>query len=506
MPPADHWALAVWTTIRLAVASAAIATAIGVPSAWAAARVMTSTRPQRRRLGRWWVRSMTLAVALPLILHAAAWEATAGKFGWLMQTMTGGNLLWVAWAHGVHGAALVGLGTLWGTTRIDPLAIQHARLDFSPADRWWRVRLPIALPWVGLSAVGVMTIAASEMSVADLHSVRTVADQFYLFYALDPDGTALWVTTVVPVSLAVPLTWLWYVASRGPRVRSAAGAAATPSAPDAGQTVIAPRSKRSFFDFLPILGLAASFLLVLGVPLVGLLLKAGHTVVVIGGGREIRWSLASCIDSIAAAPRLFADEYSWTLQLSLLTAGLVLLPAAGLARCGRVRPCVAGWIDVTMMTLVLIPGPIIGVAIARVFTADLPGFDRLATQTLVPTILAASVRAGVVAYAIFRRGFEQLDAPLWHAARLDGGNRWRVARVELPLLLPTALLAFLAAAIVASGDVAAVLPVIPPGVSTVGTRLFGLLHSGARYQEASLAFWYLAGILAPLLFLRRATA
>ena len=45
------------------------------------------------------------------------------------------------------------------------------------------------------------------------------------------------------------------------------------------------------------------------------------------------------------------------------------------------------------------------------------------------------------------------------------------------------------------GDVAAMLPVIPAGVTTVGTRLFELLHSGARYQEASLAIWYVAAIV-----------
>ena len=60
--------------------------------------------------------------------------------------------------------------------------------------------------------------------------------------------------------------------------------------------------------------------------------------------------------------------------------------------------------------------------------------------------------------------------------------------------------ASLAAGLMASGDVPATLPVIPPGVTTVGTRLFGLLHSGARYQEAALAIWYIAAVVAICLF------
>ena len=34
-----------------------------------------------------------------------------------------------------------------------------------------------------------------------------------------------------------------------------------------------------------------------------------------------------------------------------------------------------------------------------------------------------------------------------------------------------------------TGDVPATLPVIPPGVSTVGTRLFGLLHSSSKKKK-----------------------
>ena len=36
------------------------------------------------------------------------------------------------------------------------------------------------------------------------------------------------------------------------------------------------------------------------------------------------------------------------------------------------------------------------------------------------------------------------------------------------------------------GDLAAPLLVAPPGVQTVSARLFGLLHSGVRQQEAGL--------------------
>jgi iron(III) transport system permease protein len=102
------------------------------------------------------------------------------------------------------------------------------------------------------------------------------------------------------------------------------------------------------------------------------------------------------------------------------------------------------------------------------------------------------VRATPVAYWILRAGYRGIDDPVLDASRLDSSLLKRIWSIDRPLLKTSILAAFLAAAVVASGDVPAMLPVMPPGVTTVGTRLFGLLHSGARYQEASLAIWYVA--------------
>ncbi len=89
------------------------------------------------------------------------------------------------------------------------------------------------------------------------------------------------------------------------------------------------------------------------------------------------------------------------------------------------------------------------------------------------------------------------------AASLEMSWVKRMWAIDRPILSRNLATAFLATAMVASGDVPATLPVIPPGVTTVGTRLFGLLHSGARYQEAALAIWYVAAITLISLFLLR---
>ena len=95
-----------------------------------------------------------------------------------------------------------------------------------------------------------------------------------------------------------------------------------------------------------------------------------------------------------------------------------------------------------------------------------------------------------------RAGYRGVDDPLLAAARLDVGAVGRLWFIDRPLIWRNLVVAGFAAAIVASGDIPATLPVVPPGVTTVGTRLVGLLHSGARYQEAALALWYVAAIVA----------
>lgn len=504
----DDWLAALQTTFALMAVSSIVAIGIGIPAA-ACAGLLAQCRVRgvwlaraKRMLVSVWVIGMLFSASLPLILHAAVWESTAGKFGWLMKTMTGGNLLWVGWIHGVHGAAIVAVATFWGSRNIAPEVLQHAVLDFNSVSRWFRVQLPIARPVVATSLVIVCLLAATEMSVVNLHSVRTVADQFYLYYSLDPDWTAIAVTTWLPLLIGIAPAWMWWKMRRS---ELHVGARVIPrqspfDALDGDQTARRQGPPSGGVGlFLAVTGTLASMIICQAAIVLGLLMQAGHTVRLERGVPQASWSLRSCLDAISSAPSLFAEEYAWTLQLAVLTSLAVTPIAWVLARLGRaaIHPCwkkTGSLIDCLMMIAFLIPGPVVGLAIVRLFASGIPGGEVLATQTLIPTMMAVGVRSGVIAYVVMRVGYHQISDSVWRSARIDCGLATRVLRIELPLLFPSVLVALIAAAVVASGDVPAALPVLPPGVTTVGTRLFGLLHSGSRYQEASLAFWYLVAI------------
>ena len=200
---------------------------------------------------------------------------------------------------------------------------------------------------------------------------------------------------------------------------------------------------------------------------------------------------------------IFASEYRWTCIIAVVVALFAVLIAWPLSAVGRQRRRLEVGLDLLTISFVLLPGPVVGLMVVTFFQLSVPGFFTLYQQTLVPTIIALLFRAVPAAYWVLRAGYRGLDSQLLDTAQLDHSWIKRVWTIDRRLLQGSLWGAGIAAAVVASGDVPATLPVVPPGVTTVGTRLFGLLHSGARYQEAALAIWYLAAVLAISLFLAR---
>ena len=481
-------------TLQLIAVSVAVAAAIGIVGAWAAA-VLHSAGRWGRIADKLVVISLVIALAMPLVLHATAWEATAGKFGWASMTQAGvranqtgsygffSGLVAAGWIHGLFGAAIVCLATIYGSRRTPEAIVQQSRLDFGPVASWWKVRLPVATPWLTAALIAVALVAATEMTVVDLYGYRTIADSFYLYNAVDPSPLQVIWTCVVPWAFAAILL-MWLLAWR--------------------QRLLTYNSGRSSSDadepssfIVMVCGLIATTIvcLIMLLPVIGLVIKAGHEVEVHDGVLHAGWSAAACLDHLSAAPFLFRAEYGWTLLIGMTTGFVSVGVAWPLAMLGRARSRAGTTIDLISVLAFAIPGSVVGMLVVKLFQQPLPGFRLLYGQTILPTVLALSVRAIPIAYWVIRSGYRGISNQVLETARLDLSilDRWR--HVDRPLLGRTLLLALVSSSLYASGDVPATLPVIPAGVTTVGTRLFELLHSGARYQEASLAFWYLGSVV-----------
>ncbi|WP_345683047.1 amino acid ABC transporter permease [Novipirellula caenicola] len=468
--------------------------AIGVPAAWAASTLARCGR-SGQIVAKGFVMAAIAAIAIPMILHAAAWEATAGKFGWLPLTQTatqswGGfaGLVACGWIHSVFGAAIVAIATWHGTSRVPVSILENASIDTTSLRCWWTIQLPLAWPWVLAATILNASLAATEMTVVNLYSYRTIADQFYLLYAVNPDLVSIATTTALPLGFAVALVTVLLGRMRTRQTDYRGEHGRWPSTPN-----LFDRPSRGVQIIAAVI-LTMCVVVMFVLPVAGLVAKVGHDVIVDGEQRVAYWSMSRSLHELAAAPTTFASEYQWTAILGICTGIFATLIAWPLAAVGRQRPRFESVVDALTILLFCIPGPLIGMLVVQTFQFPIPGFRFLYETTILPTVLAMSVRALTIAYWILRSGYHGIADSVWLSARLDLSLGRRVWQVDRPLMARSVVIAMLAAGIIASGDVPVTLPVAPPGVSTVGTRLFGLLHSGARYQEAALALWYLGFI------------
>lgn len=490
------WLHPLLLTVTLMIASVAIAAVVGIVGAWAG-WTLARGGVTARWSAKLFFAFIVAAVAMPMILHATAWEATAGKFGWWMLTQTGARTdaggvygffaggIATGWIHGVVGAAMVTLATWIGASRVPASTMGLASLEMGPTESFFRIALPMASPWWITALVATAMLAATEMTAADLYGFRSIADKFYLFHALDPDMASVLAICFVPLVIA---TTAMLAASVWRRKL------VTQTEQTESQTV----APESIGIALPLIagGFAITVGMVLvGIPLFGILFKAGQNVVVVDDVASIQWSAALLIQRLAQAPKIFAAEYQWTAVIAAATACVCVLIAWPAAFIGRSHRAVERWLDFGSLALVCIPGPIVGLIVVRAFQAGVPGMTTLYQQTIVPTVIALSFRAGAAAYWILRSGYRGIDRVVLESAAMEMSGPRRFWTMDRHLLCRPAAAAWLAAALVASGDVPAMLPVIPAGVTTVSVRLFGLLHSGARYQEAALAFWYIVAVV-----------
>src|SRR6056297_2727554 len=436
---------------------------------------------------------LLVLICLPMYLHAAAWEATAGKYGWIPLMQANANRFWftgltaAAWVHGVSGAAWVALATLWGLRQVPSETLRQASLETTLWQRLWHIGIPAAKPAITVAALWVALLASTEMTVADLYGVRTLADRVYLQYAFAPETLPIALACAVPLLIATVLAAFLsrlVKTDRGRPMRDAAWAS-TDHVPFQTDT------ERGWLPLVAASLVAGILLAIVVVPLLSLIVKAGLLVQPAGAsasGPRYSWSMSRWLQTLSESFTTFGAEYYWTFVLALATSLIALVIAILAAAWADGSPTRARIGFFTAVAMVVLPGPVVGMVVVHLFHNQGDFLSTLYQRSIFPTVVALLPRAGPASYLVMRAGFRMLDRSPHEAAKCDGVS-WlqRLLRVDLPRLWAAVGTAALAAAIVAIADVPATLVVLPPGISTLGTRIFGLLHSGVRYQAAGLA-------------------
>jgi iron(III) transport system permease protein len=142
-----------------------------------------------------------------------------------------------------------------------------------------------------------------------------------------------------------------------------------------------------------------------------------------------------------------------------------------------------------------VPGPLIGLGIIWLLDRDQPAAVAwLYDRTVTAPVLALAVRTLPLTILICGVAWRTLAADVLEAAACDGAGPWiRFWRIAIPQRLPALTAAWLAGLAWAAGDLACSILVVPPGITTVPIRVFGLVHSGVDQQVAGICLVAAAG-------------
>ena len=477
-----------WVLMRNTVLLSLGTCLIALPLGTVLALLTTRTDLLGRRAS--WL-SLLCLLFVPLYLTAAAWDAGFGQLGWHTVSVSGPVEPWLAgwraaiWVHAMAATPWVMLLVAAAARQIQSSLEEDALLDATAVQVVWHVTLRRLRPALVVAALWVLLATAAEMTVTDLYRVRTYAEVLYTGFALGDDLADSLVRVLPGMVAASALVVLAYLvaASLAPSFRTSAR-------PPWIFRLGGWRWPMLMFQ-------CVLLLLIVAVPLASLLYKAGVKIQLIDGQPQRIWTIGSLVSTLASVPGRYGEEFGWTFVLGAATATAAIglgLPLAWLARRSR-------WWSVPVIAVaavgLAVPGPLIGLAIIWLLDRPFPpGFIWLYDRTLFAPILAMLIRTLPVTILFSWHILRSVADDVLDAAACDGAGLWRQFWwIAAPPRIGPLLAVWLVAFALAAGDLACSILVVPPGVTTVPIRVFGLLHAGVDDQVAAISLVMLAGLL-----------
>ena len=278
---------------------------------------------------------------------------------------------------------------------------------------------------------------------------------------MDPAGAAALAVIPAVVALGVLLACGGLMRRRAVRWTHRDDAS-DPRFPFEQRALITPsRCERAFAA----LAVVAVLIVALGLPVAGLIVRAG--------------SIANLRD----AWRDSLPEAGHSVRLATLGAGVTLLLALPLAHAWIVAHQTGGTSPAPLLLLNLaVPGSLLALGVL-----SLPVPDVL-LDTNAALIAGYAVRFSAVAAIVLFAAWARRSITPDLAARVHGvPGLTRLFRLALPVRFPAAVAAFALVALLVAAELEMSLILVRPGPTTLGVRLYTLIHTAPDYVVAALA-------------------
>jgi iron(III) transport system permease protein len=343
------------------------------------------------------------------------------------------------------------------------------------------VTLRRSLGAVAAAALAVLVLTSGDMSVTDLLSVRTYAEESYTQYQSgNSPGASL-------VALP-PLVAFGALILVGVRALLKVDPARVLSASARSRDWQLGRWR------VPIgLAVAATCGVAFALPVFSLVWHAGRVV----EHGQAHWAWAGLGRTLAStAGEMFAGAFSRPFRAPMVSSSLL----SGTAACLTVAlawalswlargPGVWRWVVAATVALTLaVPGPVAGMALVIAYLPISWVYD-----TPIRVILAYMLRTLPYAVLVTWPAVRSLPVEYFEAATLEGYGPWgRARRVAIPLTLGAIGAAWGVSFALGLGELPAANISAPPGVMLVAVRIWELLHRGVESHLAGMGLVMLA--------------
>jgi|GEM_PF-553459 iron(III) transport system permease protein len=436
---------------------------------------------------------------IPLYVQATAWSAGFGSNGWLRLSQVDASkhplmgLASVVWIHTCAATPYCFWILALGLRRTYNPLVDQSMLESGPVFTLRSQLLPKLKPWLIASFLWAFASVHYDMVVTNLFQTPTLCESVYQQVQFGklrslPILIAWGISIAVGLSLSLGSIFL--------RLRNTVR---SQMAKDNTANLVLSKYQRNLISLVTWLALLVCFV----IPWLNLISRLGVRSSIVDGQGVRTWSLAECSTALWHVQD-FADEFSWSLQLSLWATAISLVLASMLLWTTRNR--VGHVLAIGLLGCMLAtPGPLINLAIGQLLNRHLPdSLSFLSDRTLIGPILALQFRILPVVFGLLwitrqqyldRQGeLLQLESQLHAKSRLYSWVRYSQWG-----WITTFWIGFC----IAFGDLASYLLVQPPGVTTIAMRMFDLLHYGTKNREAGLAVALaLLGALSSLLWIR----